>query len=151
MALGAKALGRLAIPGGTLTQAFVEYEVKQALEWLQGDRNENRRYASVYILRELSMNAPTMIYAYVPQILDLIWVPMRDAKVPIREASRDALVACMRIIYQRESPLRHQWYTKIVDEAQRGLKLGNADAIHASLITYSALMQEAGMVRMSFP
>ena len=34
--LAAKALGRLATPGGTLTSEFVEFEVKRALEWLQG-------------------------------------------------------------------------------------------------------------------
>jgi hypothetical protein len=30
--------GRLALPGGTLTSEFVEFEVKRALEWLQGVR-----------------------------------------------------------------------------------------------------------------
>lgn len=34
--LASKALGRLALPGGTLTAEFVEFEVKRALEWLQG-------------------------------------------------------------------------------------------------------------------
>ncbi len=34
--LAAKALGRLALPGGTLTSEFVEFETKRALEWLQG-------------------------------------------------------------------------------------------------------------------
>jgi len=28
--------GRLALAGGTLTAEFVEFEVKRALEWLQG-------------------------------------------------------------------------------------------------------------------
>lgn len=28
--------GRLALSGGTLTSEFVEFEVKRALEWLQG-------------------------------------------------------------------------------------------------------------------
>ena len=34
--LASKALGRLALSGGTLTAEFVEFEVKRALEWLQG-------------------------------------------------------------------------------------------------------------------
>ncbi|KAK9371519.1 uncharacterized protein V1513DRAFT_434579 [Lipomyces chichibuensis] len=35
MRVATKALGRLAIPGGTLTVEFIEFEVKRALEWLQ--------------------------------------------------------------------------------------------------------------------
>lgn len=84
--------GRLALPGGTLTSDFVEFEVKRALEWLQGldhkdaltllgDRNEQRRYAAVLVLKELALNSATLIYSYVPQILDLIWIPLRDTKV----------------------------------------------------------------------
>ena len=34
--LASKALGRLALPGSSLTSEFVEFEVKRALEWLQG-------------------------------------------------------------------------------------------------------------------
>ena len=81
MQLASKALGKLARPGGTLTAEFVEFEIKRALEWLQGDRNELRRYASVLVLKELAQNAPTTVYAYVPQILDLIKVAIRDPKV----------------------------------------------------------------------
>jgi FKBP12-rapamycin complex-associated protein len=42
MVVAAKALGRLAKPGGTLTAELVEAEVKGALEWLQLERMENR-------------------------------------------------------------------------------------------------------------
>lgn len=38
MVLASKALGKLASSGGTLTTDFVEFEVKRALEWLQGNR-----------------------------------------------------------------------------------------------------------------
>lgn len=34
--LAARALGKLALPGGPLTLDFVEFEVKRALEWLSG-------------------------------------------------------------------------------------------------------------------
>ncbi|GAO47492.1 hypothetical protein G7K_1698-t1 [Saitoella complicata NRRL Y-17804] len=145
MILASKALGRLAVPGGTLTAEFVEFEVKKALEWLQGDRHEARRHAAVLVLRELAINSPTLIYSYVPQILDLIWVALRDPKVIIRDSAADALSACLEIIYQRESQLRLQWYTKILEEAQHGLRLNTADTIHASLLTYRELLLRAGM------
>lgn len=39
----AKALGHLARAGGTLTADFVEFEVKRALEWLQGEQHDMQR------------------------------------------------------------------------------------------------------------
>lgn len=36
MTLASKALGRLALSGGSLTADFVDFEVKRSLEWLQG-------------------------------------------------------------------------------------------------------------------
>jgi FKBP12-rapamycin complex-associated protein len=69
-----RALGRLAVPGGSLTAELVESEIKLALEWLQSDRQENRRFAAVLSIRELAKNSPTLLYAFVPQILEVIWV-----------------------------------------------------------------------------
>jgi hypothetical protein len=43
----------------------VEYEVTRALEWLQGERIESRRLASVLILREMADNAPTLFHHHV--------------------------------------------------------------------------------------
>ena len=41
LVIAAKALGHLARSGGTLESSdFVDFEVKRALEWLQGDRHE---------------------------------------------------------------------------------------------------------------
>ncbi|KAK9480797.1 armadillo-type protein [Lipomyces japonicus] len=145
MRLAAKALGRLAIPGGTLTVEFVEFEVKRALEWLQSDRQESRRQAAMLIIYELAQNCPTILYAYVPQILDLIWVALRDTKVAVRNDAENALKACLQIIYQRDSQLRQQWYSKIYDEAQKGFRIGTADAIHGSLLAYRELLLQAGM------
>ncbi|KAJ3083694.1 phosphatidylinositol kinase- protein kinase tor1, partial [Quaeritorhiza haematococci] len=142
--LASKALGRLALPGGPLIADIVEFEIKRALEWLQGDRNESRRYAAVLVLRELAISAPTLIYAYVPQVLDLIWVALRDPKVTIREGAADALNACLELVYQRESQLRRQWYRKIFEEAQKGLKLNSPDAIHGSLLILRELLTHTG-------
>ncbi|TPX38402.1 hypothetical protein SeMB42_g06762 [Synchytrium endobioticum] len=141
--LAAKALGRLAQPGGNLTAEFVEFEVKRALEWLQGDRSEARRYAAVLVLRELAANAPIFIYSYVPQILDLIWIALRDFKVVIREGAAETLGATLELVNQRESHSRRQWYRKSFDEAQKGFKLNTTDAIHGSLLTLRVLLTPA--------
>ncbi|KAI9341262.1 armadillo-type protein [Zopfochytrium polystomum] len=143
--LAAKTLGRLAQSGGTLTSEFVEFEVKRALEWLQGDRNESRRYAAVLVLHELALSAPTLIFSSIPQILDLSWVALRDSKVLIRESGADALGACLHLIHQRESQQRLNWYRKIYDEADRGLsKSTSSDAIHGSLLAFRELLTHTG-------
>ena len=47
----------------------------------QGDRIEMRRFAAVLVIKELAISAPTLIYTSIPQILDLLWVALRDPKV----------------------------------------------------------------------
>ncbi|KAJ3373228.1 phosphatidylinositol kinase- protein kinase tor1 [Kappamyces sp. JEL0680] len=149
--MAAKTLGHLATSPSTLTGEFVEFEVKRALEWLQGtglaansavsgDRNESKRFAAVLVLSELTKNAPTLIYSYIPQILDLIWIGLRDSKVAIREGAADALNSCLGLVQVRENSLRRQWYKKIFDEVQKGLKLSSADAIHGSLLALRELL-----------
>ncbi|KAJ3067743.1 phosphatidylinositol kinase- protein kinase tor1 [Podochytrium sp. JEL0797] len=143
--LAAKALGRLAQPGGTLTAEFVEFEVKRALEWLQGDRNESRRYAAVLVLKELALSSPTLIFAYVPQILDLVWTALRDPKVTIRESGAEVLNACLLLMQHRENHWRRQWYRRICDEADRGImKTLNPDSLHGCLLVYRELFGHAG-------
>ncbi|KAK9470032.1 armadillo-type protein [Dipodascopsis tothii] len=145
MRSAAKALGRLAIPGGTITVDYVDFEVKRSLEWLQSDRQESRRQAAVLILNELAVYSPTIMYGYVPQILDLIWVAMRDQKVAIRIDAAVTLASCLKIIHQRDNQLRQLWYKKVYEEAQRGFRIGTADAIHGSLLTYKTLLSKALM------
>lgn len=145
MVLAAKTLGQLAAPGGTLTSELVESEVKQALEWLQVDRQENRRFASVLLLRELARSSPTLIYGFLSQILDLIWVALRDPKVLIRETAAEALGVCLGIMKNRDQKNRDQWYAKILEEAKSGLRIGTTDAIHGSLLILLQLLDTAGM------
>ena len=136
--LASRALGRLALAGGTLTADFVEFEVKRALEWLQGDRNDARRYAAVLVLNELGQNAPTLVYSYVQSILDHIWVALRDTKVNIREGAAEALRACLDILAQRESSQKP--WLQVFEEAQRGLKMNTTETIHGSLLTIRELL-----------
>lgn len=46
------ALGKLCRPGGSLISELVDSEVNTALEWLQNDRVEERRYSAVLVLRD---------------------------------------------------------------------------------------------------
>ena len=139
--LAAKSLGHLATLSSTVTSEFVDFEMKRALEWLQasGDRNEARRHSAVLVLAELTKNAPTLIFVFVPQILDLIWLPLRDSKVSVREGAAEALRACLNLAHVRETNSRRQWSRKIFDEIQSGLKTNNSDDIHGSLLALREL------------
>jgi FKBP12-rapamycin complex-associated protein len=145
MVLATKTLAKLASPGGTLTSELVESEMKQALEWLQSERQENRRFAAVLIMRELAKISPTLMYSFIPQIVETIWVALRDPKVLIRETAAEALGLCLQIMKIRDLKNRDGWYNKILEEAKQGLRMGTVDAIHGSLLIYLQLLDSAGM------
>ncbi|GAM22047.1 hypothetical protein SAMD00019534_052220 [Acytostelium subglobosum LB1] len=145
MLMASKALGRLARSSGTLTADIVEFEVTRALEWLSGDRYENRRHAAVLVLKELAQNSPTLFYVHAANFVDQIWVALRDTKVAIREGAVEALRACLELIAERESRLRLQWYQKIYDESQKAFKQnGSPESIHGSLLTLGELLRNTG-------
>ena len=141
----ARCLGRLAKPGGALTAELVESEVKYALEWLQSERQENRRFAAVLVMRELAKSSPTLLYAYVPQILDCIWNALKDPRVRIRETAAEAMGACFEIVSARDPALRQIWFSKMWDEALQGAKSTNVDYIHGALLAIKELLQKGGM------
>ena len=141
----ARALGHLAIPGGALTAELVESEVKSALEWLQSDRQESRRFAAVLTVRELAKNSPTLLYAFVPQILDCIWVAVRDSKILIRECASEAVGACFEILLTRDPKVRDLWHGRMYDEALAGFKSSSVDTLHGSLLITTQLLQKGGM------
>jgi FKBP12-rapamycin complex-associated protein len=145
MMVAARALGRLAKPGGTLTAELVEAEVKGALEWLQLERTESRRFAAVLILRELARNSPTLMYQWIAQIFEVIWVALRDPKVLIRESAAEAISACFEIISPRDSQMRQQWFGRVYDEILKGFAINTNEAIHGSLLTMKELLAKSAM------
>jgi hypothetical protein len=51
--VASKALGHLARSGGALTVDFVEFNIKQSLEWLHHDKSDKKRLAAVLVLKGL--------------------------------------------------------------------------------------------------
>ncbi|KAF2204804.1 hypothetical protein GQ43DRAFT_387121 [Delitschia confertaspora ATCC 74209] len=140
-----EALGRLARPGGTLTAELVDAEVKGALEWLQLERSENRRFGAVLILRELAHNSPTLMYQWIPQIFEVIWIALRDPKVLIREKAAMAISSCFEIISPRDNQMKQQWFQRVYDEIRKGFAQNTVEAIHGSLLTLKELMGKSHM------
>eukprot|EP00842_Homolaphlyctis_polyrhiza_P006138 jgi/Hompol1/6525/HPOL_002279-RA len=138
--LASKALGRLANPAAALPAEMVESEVKRSLEWLQGERSESRRFAAVLVIKELTSNASTIVYSFIPQILDSLWAGLRDPKISIREGAAEALSECLGLVQARDNQLRRQLYRKVFEEAYKGFKMSTADAIHGSLLAIRELL-----------
>lgn len=145
MVVAAKTLGRLVAPGGTLTAELVDAEVKLALEWLQIERNENRRFAAVLILQELARSSSTLLYAWVPQILEVIWVALRDLKVMIRESAAQTVSQCFEILTARDPQVRQTWLTRTYDELNKGFQSNTVETVHGSLLTLKELLLKGGM------
>ncbi|GAA93365.1 uncharacterized protein L969DRAFT_91224 [Mixia osmundae IAM 14324] len=145
MSLAAKAYARLVSQGGNAMNEYVDVQIKAALEWLQGERIENRRYAAALVVRELAKAVPALVYEHVPELLDNLWTALRDPKVAIRESAAAALNGCLEIASQREGQLKNEWYIMVFEQAQRGFKMATPDAIHGSLLGYQELFLRAGM------
>ena len=142
LAMASKALGHLARAGGALTVEFVEFQIKQSLEWLQVERNERRHLAAVLVLRELAQNTPTLFNVYVDDFLEHIWVALRDPKEEIREASVEALRVCLRDIAKRGRDWRVACYGKLFAESVNGFqaKKQSVHTIHGSLLCVGELL-----------
>jgi FKBP12-rapamycin complex-associated protein len=145
MISASKALGRLAIGGGTISAEMVESEVKQALEMLQTDKQETRRFSAALVLKELARNSPTLVFIWVPQILEVIWIALRDPKIMIREAGAEAVSACIEIMSSRDSEVRQKWLGRVYEEAFKGTQSTSPDVIHGSLLVLEQLLNKGGM------
>ncbi len=147
MLAASKTLGSIAeIGGAAFGEHFMDYEVQTAIELLQADKQEPGRYAGVLILKELARNSPTYFHSHIGLVFDKILVPLRDARVIVRESAAELLAACLEIITQRERQTRSPFLLKILQDAQMGLKMAQPEIIHGSLLTYRELLLHGGMV-----
>ncbi|KAJ2896944.1 phosphatidylinositol 3-kinase-like protein [Zalerion maritima] len=141
----AQVLGILCEPGGSLVSELVESEINTALEWLQSERVENRRYAAVLVLRELARHAPTLVYNFVGLIFDMIFVGLRDQRQLIRATAGETVSACFRIIRERDQEMKRNWMNRMYQEALAGLKNGGVEHVHGSLLVLKELLEQGGM------
>ncbi|KAL2621813.1 hypothetical protein R1flu_002018 [Riccia fluitans] len=154
MIAASAALGHLARVGGALTADVVEYQVRRALDWLQGQGQgepaEARRFAAVLILKEMAENAPTVFNVHVSDFIEGVWVALRDPKLAVRERAVEALRACLVVIEKRETRWRVQWYYRMFERTQDGLgKNATVESIHGSLLAVGELLRNTREFMMS--
>jgi serine/threonine-protein kinase mTOR len=147
MLAASKTLGQIARFGGTdFGDRFMDFEVGAAISLLQGDKQESPRYAGVLILKELARNSPAHFQAHINVVFDNILIPLRDPRVIVREGAAELLAACLEIVTTRERQTRSPYLSKILTDAQGGLKATHPEVIHGSLLTYRELFLHGGMV-----
>ncbi|CUS21363.1 LAQU0S03e00848g1_1 [Lachancea quebecensis] len=152
MRAAAATLGKLAIPGGTLTSDFVDFEVKTCIEWLTTSpensssnfKQELRKHASLLIITAIADNSPYLLYPYINSILDNIWRALRDTKLAIRVDAAQTLYKCMAIIQERDFKLTKKWFQRLFEGCAYGLQLNGNEAIHATLLVYRQLLSLQG-------
>ncbi|CAK7565397.1 MAG: phosphatidylinositol kinase-related protein kinase tor1 [Sporothrix epigloea] len=139
-------IGKLCRPGGgSLVSSLVDTDVQLALEFLQDDSSEERRYSAALLLREIARNAPTLMYGKVTDILDWIWVGLRDPRHLIRVTSAEAVSACFKIISERDQEMKTQIMDKMYNESAHGFKLNTVESIHGSMLVLKELLEQGGM------
>lgn len=137
-----------------VTQASViAPQVKRSIAWLdpRGEPHENRRLAAALLLREMADKAPAVFNLHVKAFIDTIWSGVRDARPYVREASVLALAACLRLVAERETRYRVQWYYKLFEQTMRGLNrdprtqaMATPESIHGSLLVLGELLRHTG-------
>ncbi|KAG2382314.1 hypothetical protein C9374_005516 [Naegleria lovaniensis] len=153
----AKTFGKLARASDsstskTLTAEWVEFEIKRALEWLKGDDNNNKknddgkRYAAVFVLKELAENAPTLFYGHVQSFLSVIWNGLTDANIGVRTGSVQALHAVLGLISERPTNFRNIWYQDIYNQTNSNFKNTKTEVVHGALLAIGELLGFAGNV-----
>ncbi|KAH9004515.1 atypical/PIKK/FRAP protein kinase [Lactarius hatsudake] len=146
MLAASKTLGQIAeIGGAAFGEHFMDFEVPAAIGLLQGDKQEPGRYAGVLILKELARNSPVYFHSHIDLVFDKILMPIRDPRVIVREGAAELLAACLEIIAQRERQGRTTHLSKILADAQAGLKMSQPEIIHGALLTYRELLLHGGM------
>ncbi|XP_046866622.1 serine/threonine-protein kinase Tor-like [Drosophila willistoni] len=120
MEIAARSLVKLAnMPGSKGVDSF-DFDIKKAFEMLSGDRQEYRRHAAVFILRELAIALPTYFYQQILTFFEHIFNAIFDPNPAIRESAGEALRAALVLTAQREKTKQTsepQWYKICHDEA----------------------------------
>ena len=145
MRVASAVLRHLVRSSGPLASTIVDAEEKAALESLQVERNEDRRFAAVLTLKELAKSSPTLLHPYITDIFEVIWVALRDPMFLIRESAAEAVGECVSILMARDPQTRNKLFGRAYDEIDAGFQRHTVEAVHGSLLVLKVLLDKGGM------
>jgi len=137
----AKCLGRLVRI--YQSREFIEFEIRQALEWLSSG-NHFRVATAVAVLAELFQNVPTLISVeHVESFVELMSQSLQDSDLTVRQGVVDVLRWSLRLLRDRSLELRTNIHKKVYILAESGLKTAKSvDSVHGSLLIFGELLAE---------
>jgi FKBP12-rapamycin complex-associated protein len=139
-----RCLGRLArIYQHTMPREFIDFEIRQALEWLLSGHHF-RATTAVCVLAELLQNVPTLINVeHVESFVDLMWLPLRDNDITLREGTVEVLRWSLKVVKDRSRELRLNLYKKVYALAENGFKVSKMpDSIHGSMLVFGEVLAD---------
>ncbi|CAL9728832.1 serine/threonine-protein kinase Tor2p [Monosporozyma unispora] len=151
MKLAAQTLGRLAIPGNTITTDFVEVQVRTCLEWLtsipesnSSGKLEYKKYAALLILIAIADNSPYLLYPYVDSILENIWRTLKETKLGIRLDAAELLGRCLHVLEERNiDNSKDQWVKLLYNAATDSAHAVTQESTHGMLLVYRELLKSS--------
>lgn len=149
MRQAAMTLGKLAIPGNTITTDFVDLQVQTCLEWLtalpennNSGKLEYKKYAALLMLISFTKNSPYLLYPYVNSILENIWRTLRETKIGIRLDAAELLGNCLRVLQERNDDNSKQKWVKYLYNTVTDSSLPiTQESIHGTLLVYRELLK----------
>ena len=149
MKQAAKVIGKLCNPGGTISSEFVDFEIKNCLEWLTtsqestqvNSKQEYKKNAAILLINSIAFNSPYLLYPYVTSILDNIWRALRDNNYNIRLEASITLGKCLHILDTRDQKMTKSWCLKLFKGCNYGFQLNTDETIHGSLLGYKELLK----------
>lgn len=111
--LSCQLLGHFGKIGGSQIADFLEKEVDNALDWLTNDHQSNRHLLALSMIKQLARNSPIIFYQKMQKFIDIIWFKLKSDKVVIRLAAYQALKEVLKILYQKESTEKTNWYQSL--------------------------------------
>eukprot|EP01083_Nonionella_stella_P006217 18090_1 len=168
--LATQVLGHLTKAAGPLSTEMVEDLINNYIVELLSSKHENMRLAAVWIIRELTINVPTLINIHLNKVIMELHPAICDNKVMVRLGAIDALRECLNLIIRRPQAYRQQFekiYNKAVTDLNSGASAQSSNKhklsmaahapnldinhIHGSLLTFGELLKGGEYMADKFP
>lgn len=140
----------MARAGGHLIRASMDFygsallvnEVPVLIKLLAVENAGNQaRFAALLILAETARQVPTELYASVNEILDTIFLPLRDPRPHVRDGAARLLEAGVGVLLKRDrGQVDHPVLVRLLRDAEAGLRSVAPDTVHGSLLAIRGLI-----------
>ena len=115
---------------------------------------DGRRYAASLVLKELTLNAATLVFPHAIEISLVLWSALRDRRATTRYAAVEALRALIQLAQHRDLPQSLPVYQNLYEESIKGLmmlwktptimaKSVDPEIVDGSLLTLQELLSHA--------